>query len=250
MHRRLADRDIYWVNSRNDTAQDVEATFRLTGKIPVIWHPETGNTEAASYTIANGVTKVQLRLSPSDAVFVIFKDKAAQTSVTLPMSAQKDLMEVGGSWQVSFQKDRGAPATATFTKLASFSENTDSGIKYFSGTAAYIKTITAGKNWFANQQQLWLELGSVKNLAEVIVNGKSLGIVWKQPFQVDVTDVLKPGVNTILVKVTDLWVNCLIGDLQPGVTNKITYTSMAFYQADSPVQPSGLLGPVKVIAMK
>lgn len=83
----------------------------------------------------------------------------------------------------------------------------------------------------------------------MIVNGKSLGIVWKQPFRVDVTNALKAGDNKIEIKVTDLWVNRLIGDAQPGVTNKITYTTMPFYQANSKLLPAGLLGPVKLVSI-
>lgn len=83
----------------------------------------------------------------------------------------------------------------------------------------------------------------------MIVNGKSLGIVWKQPFRVNVTNVLKAGENKIEIKVTDLWVNRLIGEAQPGVTNKITYTTMPFYQANSKLLPAGLLGPVKLVSI-
>ena len=85
----------------------------------------------------------------------------------------------------------------------------------------------------------------MKNIAEVIVNGKSLGIIWKKPFSVNVTGLLKPGVNKLQIKVTNLWVNRLIGDAQPGITNKITYTTMPFYQAGSQLLPSGLLRPGK-----
>ena len=92
------------------------------------------------------------------------------------------------------------------------------------------------------------DLGDVKDLAEVIVNGKSLGIVWEKPFQLDVTRAMKPGVNTIVIKVTNLWVNRLIGDQQPDVVTKITYTTMPFYNAKSPLLPSGLLGPVQIIS--
>jgi hypothetical protein len=97
--------------------------------------------------------------------------------------------------------------------------------------------------------ELWLNLGDVKNLADVIVNGKSLGIIWKKPFRVNITSALKPGANTVVVKVTNLWVNRLIGDAQPNVTNKITYTTMPFYQPNSKLQPSGLLGPVQIMAV-
>jgi len=89
----------------------------------------------------------------------------------------------------------------------------------------------------------------VKNLAEVVLNGKSLGIVWKTPFRVDLTGALKQGENKLEIRVTNLWVNRLIGDQQPGVKEKITYTTMPFYKADSPLKPSGLLGPVKVVSV-
>jgi hypothetical protein len=97
---------------------------------------------------------------------------------------------------------------------------------------------------------LWLDLGEVKELAEVVINGNSLGVVWKKPFRVDVTHALKPGKNSVVIKVTNLWVNRLIGDQQPGVTKKVTYTTMSFYQADSPLLPSGLLGPVKILSVR
>ncbi len=228
VHRTLADREIYWVNNRNSRKETVNANFRMSGKLPLVWHPETGKTEPLSYSIANGITTVALSLEPNDAVFVVLKDKAVKTSVTLPRVEEKQLVRVEGSWNVNFQKDRGAPASATFDKLASYTENADPGIKYFSGTATYAKTIVAEKNWFIGHAQLWLDLGDVKNLAEVIVNGKSLGILWKQPFKVDVTSTFKPGENKIEIKVINLWVNRLIGDAQPGVTNKITYTTMPF----------------------
>lgn len=101
-----------------------------------------------------------------------------------------------------------------------------------------------------NQGQLWIDLDEVKNIAEVFVNGKSLGIVWKQPFRVDATGILKPGKNTLEIKVTNLWVNRLIGDIQADVKNKITYTTMPFYKADAPLLPSGLLSSVSVLLIK
>jgi hypothetical protein len=160
------------------------------------------------------------------------------------------LTTVTGSWNVNFQKDRGAPGQAIFDKLISFTEDVNAGIKYFSGTAIYTKNILASAGWFKKGLQLWIDLGDVKNLAEVIVNGKSLGVVWKKPFRADVTNAFKPGENKLEVKVTNLWVNRLIGDAQPGITKKITYTTMPYYKADSPLLPSGLLGPVKLLRVE
>lgn len=93
---------------------------------------------------------------------------------------------------------------------------------------------------------MWIDLGDVKNLAEVSVNGKSLGVVWHAPYRVDVTSALKPGANEIVVKVINAWVNRLIGDQQPGAT-KYTSADVKPYKADSPLQPSGLLGPVEIV---
>ncbi len=249
VHRQLPDRDMYWVNNRNDRVESVEATFRVDGKVPEIWHPETGETDPAAYTIANGVTKVSLHLQPYDAVFVIFKDKAPTAANNLPDVTEKNLTTLTGEWILNFEPDGGAPASITTNALQSWTENADPGIKYFSGTGTYSKTINAPAEWFDADAALWIELGEVKNIAEVSVNGKSLGIVWKKPFRVAVTSALKQGVNQLEIKVANLWVNRLIGDEQPGVTNKITYTTMPFYKADSPLLPSGLLGPVQVISV-
>jgi len=249
VHRKLADRDIYWVNSRTSDVQDIEATFRVAGKVPELWFAETGKIEPLSYNIHDGVTTVKLHMEPNDAFFVVFKDKATKNIVELPALKINELATVTGAWNVGFQKDRGATASATFDKLVSYTENSDEGIKYFSGTATYTKTITAPAGWFEKDEEIWLNLGEVKDLAEVIVNGKSLGVVWKTPYRINITSALKQGDNTLEIKVTNLWVNRLIGDAQPNVTNKITYTAMPFYQPNAKLLPSGLLGPVKIVSV-
>jgi hypothetical protein len=247
VHRKLADGEVYWVDSRNKRAETVDATFRVAGKAPELWHADTGKIEPASYRIANGRTVVPLRMDPYEAVFVVFRKPAATPSRTLPEPVETQIAAVQGPWDVSFQPNRGAPAKISLDNLSSWSENADTGVKYFSGTGTYSKTIQAPADWFNTGAQLWLDLGDVKNLAEVSVNGEPLGIVWKPPFRVDVTGALKPGANTMEIKVTNLWVNRLIGDQQPDVTKKYTYTAQQFYRADSPLLPSGLLGPVKIV---
>jgi hypothetical protein len=203
--------------------------------------------EKASYQIENGITKVELHLEPYDAVFAVFKNKTDVKSFTLPETTETALSTVEGEWEVDFQPGRGAPEKAIFKSLTPWNENADRGIKYFSGTGIYTKTIQAPSDWFNPDAQLWLDLGVVQNLAEVVINGKSLGIVWKKPFKVNVTNVLKQGANDIKIKVTNLWVNRLIGDRQPDVKNKITFTTSEPYRADSPLKPSGLLGPVRIL---
>jgi hypothetical protein len=248
VHRKLDDGDVYYVDNRNDRDEQVDVTFRVDGKQPELWHADTGAIEPASYTISNGTTKVPLHLEPWGTVFVVFRKAATGDSHVLPPVTEAKLGTLEGPWQVSFQPDRGAPATTTFDRLASLSENTDAGVKYFSGTATYTKTLTVQKAWIKPGAHLWIDLGEVKNLADVSVNGKSLGTVWHSPYRVDATSALKPGENQVVVKVTNAWVNRLIGDQQPGAT-KYTFTVIHPYKANSPLLPSGLLGPVQLVSV-
>ena len=250
VHRRLADGELYWINNRLARPEMFEATFRVTGKAPEFWHADTGRREPAAYRIENGRTIVSLRLDPNDAVFVVFRKPAAVPARIVLLQPETMLGTAQGSWDVSFQADRGAPARIALESLASWHLNSEVGVKYFSGTAVYSKTIQVPANWFKTGAKLWIDLGVVKNIAEVSVNGKALGIVWKPPFRVEVTSALKPGANVLEIKVTNLWVNRLIGDQQPEVTKKYTYTAQQFYRADSPLLPSGLLGPVLFIRVE
>jgi len=247
VHRTLVDGEFYWVSHRNARAEEVEATFRVQGKAPELWHADTGTIEPASYRTADGRTTVSLTLQPNDAVFVVFRKAATAPSRTIAKPVETKLASVGGSWDVAFQPNRGAPARVTLPTLASWHEHADAGVKYFSGTGTYTRTIQAPAEWFQAGATLWLDLGDVKNIAEVAVNGTPLGTYWKAPFRVEVTSALKPGANTLDIKVINLWVNRLIGDQQEGVTTKYTYTAQQFYRADSPLLPSGLIGPVQVI---
>ncbi|MDR1623381.1 MAG: hypothetical protein LBS04_00165 [Tannerellaceae bacterium] len=247
VHRKVGDINIYWIANHNDRVEDIDAAFRVEGMEPEIWRPETGMIEKASYSIKNRATKVHLHLEPSDAIFVVFRNKTGVKSFTLPETAETRLATVEGEWDVSFQAGRGAPEEAVFASLTPWNENENRGIKYFSGTGTYSKILQAPAGWFASGAQLWLDLGDVQNLAEVAVNGKSLGIVWKKPFRVNVTGALKQGDNNLEIKVTNLWVNRLIGDRQPDERNQITFTTSKPYTADTPLKPSGLLGPVTII---
>jgi hypothetical protein len=247
VHRKLADGDLYFVDHRNNRPETVDATFRVQGKAAELWHADTGQSEPASYRIAGGRTTVPLHLDPYETVFVLFRKPARDLSRALPQVVETPIASVEGAWDVSFQPDRGAPAAITLDRLTSWSESGDAGVRYFSGTGTYSRTLQASADWFKSGARLWLDLGEVKNLAEVSVNGKPLGILWKTPFRVDVTEALKPGENRVTVAVTNLWVNRLIGDRQPDAARKYTFTTQPFYRANSPLLPSGLLGPVQIV---
>ncbi len=250
VHRKLGDSDIYFVDNRNPRDEAIDASFRVTGRAPELWHAETGKTEPASYQIADGRTTVPLHLEPWGSVFVVFRQPTQTSSRTLPKVVETQLAALDGPWNVTFQPGRGAPASITLDQLSSWSDNSNTGVKYFSGTGTYTKTFQAPSEWFAKNAQLWLDLGDVKNLAEVTVNGKPLGIVWHAPYRVDATSALKPGANELAIKVTNAWVNRLIGDQQPDATTKYTFTDVKPYRANSPMLPSGLLGPAGVYAAR
>ena len=246
VHRKLVDGEIYFLDNRNDRDETVDATFRVAGKAPELWHAETGESEDVSYNAANGRTTLPLHLEPWGTVFVVFRKPATRPARTVPPVVETRLATIDGPWSVSFQPDRGAPASITLDKLSSWTDSADGGVKYFSGAGTYSKIVEASADWFKPGASVWLDLGDVKNLAEVSVNGVSLGVVWHAPYRVEVTKALKPGQNVVAIKVVNTWVNRLIGDQQPGAT-KFTFADITPYNAESPLQPSGLLGPVVVV---
>lgn len=243
-HRQTASQDIYWLNNRGTEATEAEISFRVSGKVPELWNPVTGKVEKVSYQMKDGRTIVPLKFDSWDAFFVVFKDKATANSYTKPATKETPLSQMSRAWKVSI-----AGKNATMDKLTSWSENADTDVKYFSGTATYennfqINTPIGGKG------AIMLDLGDVKNIAEVIVNGKNVGTVWKKPFKIDITSAAKEGDNTLQIHVTNSWVNRLVGDAQPDVKQKTTFTTMPFYRKDSPLVPSGLVGEVKVFQVK
>jgi hypothetical protein len=245
MHRRLSDGELYFVDNRQDRVEHVEAHFRVTGKTPELWHADSGKTEPASYRVEGDQTLVPLDLDPDESVFVVFRTPSAATSVTLAKRAVSSLATLEGPWTVAFQPNRGAPASISLPALRSLSEQSDPGVKYFSGIATYTKTFVLPKGVKPNQPLL-LDLGTVCDVAEVRVNGTVLSTLWHAPYRLDIGAALTPGRNQLEVRVADLWVNRLIGDAQPGA-KKITYTSMPTYRADAPLRPSGLIGPITLM---
>jgi hypothetical protein len=153
------------------------------------------------------------------------------------------------SWQVHFAAGQGAPESVRFSELSSWTQHPEDGIKYYSGTAVYLHSLNVTKEWLGRSQRIELDLGAVRNLAEVLVNGKSLGVLWKAPFRIDITDALHAGENQLQVRVTNTWVNRLIGDKQPGA-QRYAFTTFDPYAATSPLLESGLLGPVSLNAVQ
>ena len=240
LHRTLKGAEIYWVNKPAKDYQTVTLSFRVSGLKPMLWHPDNGLQEEVSYAQNNGRTEVTLNLVPDDAVFVVFSGKA-EKDYKMPVAERKNELALEGTWTVKFQEKRGAPDSAEFTSLDSYTESSDQGIKYFSGIASYNNSFEAQPG-----EKTVLDLGRVADLAEVYVNGEYCGAAWKEPYLVDITKAIKQGNNTLEVKVANVWVNRLIGDEQPGAT-RIGWTDAQGFNGQEPLLPAGLLGPVKVI---
>lgn len=246
VHRKLDDGDAYFLTNRRDRAETIEASFRVTGKDPELWHADTGKSEPLSYRIENGRTIVPLAMKPEDAVFIVFRKATTASSREIAPPREVELMRLDQPWIVKFQEKRGAPEQATFATLAPWNESADQGIKYFSGTGSYRTSVNIDRKALKDGGRKMLDLGDVRELAEVIINGKSAGIVWKPPFRFDVTEFLKPGRNDIEVRVTNLWVNRLVGDAQPGAA-KVAFIAEPAYEANAALQPSGMMGPVRLL---
>ena len=247
LHRKLADGDSYFLVNQQDRTETIEAHFRVTGKAPELWRAETGKTEAVSYRIENGETIVPLTLHADESVHVVFRKVAAEPSRAIKQLEPVEIGRISAPWQVAFQAGRGAPAATTMATLTPLDQSPEAGIKYFSGIATYKNTLVTPRSWRPGKP-LWLDLGEAREVAEVLVNGKSAGYAWHAPYRVDIGSAVRPGRNTLEVRVANLWVNRLIGDAQPGA-QKITWTAVPTYKADAPLRPSGLLGPVRIISI-
>ena len=157
-------------------------------------------------------------------------------------------LALAGAWDVSFPPRRGAPAKIVLDQLISLSDSTNAGVKFFSGTATYTKTFDwkPGAQKGKPKSEVWLDLGDVQVMAQVKLNGHELGTLWQPPFRVDLSRALKPGRNTLEVRVADLWPNRMIGDAALPVAERFTWSSYEPFTKDSPLPKSGLLGPVTI----
>jgi hypothetical protein len=246
VHRSLGDADVYFVNNRQNRPETFEARFRVQDRTPELWRADSGSIEPLSYRTADGVTVVPLEMAAEDSFFVVFRKPATGDSAQVEKPRSTPVMTIEGPWDVAFQPGRGAPAGTQLSALASLSEQSEAGIKYFSGVATYTRRISLPKGVKLGQP-LTLDLGQVGDVAEVLVNGRSAGTAWHAPYQVAVGHLLRAGSNDIEVRVANLWVNRLIGDAQPDA-KKITFVTIGTYRADAPLRPSGLIGPVRLLA--
>jgi hypothetical protein len=170
---------------------------------------------------------------------------ASGATLHAEVAAAGEVHAVEGPWSLGFTPGWGAPAKVALDRLTSWTESADPGVRYYSGTANYSARFELPERLDASQR-LYLDLGDVREIAEVRLNGQDLGILWRKPFRVALGEASRPGWNQLEVAVTNLWPNRLIGDQQVAPEKRLTRTNITKFTADSPLLPSGLLGPVKV----
>jgi hypothetical protein len=248
IHRRTPDAEIYYVTSSADRPVELEVRFRAGQREPEIWRPETGRIEPASYAVDSTRTRVHLSMTEHDAFFVVFRRGVESESRVLPAVTRTTLATVGGPWRVAFAPGLGAPASIVMPQLTSWTASADSGVKYFSGTATYTRTVRVPPSW--RGRRIMLSVGDVRDMAEVTVNGVAMPLLWKAPFEADVTGALRAGANEIEIRVTNEWTNRIIGDrAMPGQRVLSQGGPPPFGARPQTPSPSGLLGPVRFIAI-
>lgn len=291
-HRRSEEADIYFVSNPEDHAVEIAAEFRVLNKRPELWDPVTGEIrDLPEFQNEPQYTRVPLRLEPRQSYFVVFRKPAGESAPATAsnIARVRQRLQLAGPWEVSFDPKWGGLERITFDALTDWTQRAEPGIRHYSGTATYHKQFD-----FSGEAgpgvELYLDLGTVRNLARVRLNEKDLGIVWCAPWRARISDAVKPGSNKLEISVVNTWVNRLIGDEQepddvelvpwdppsrkggfagdiPGrglkdlpdwliqgtprpSPRRYTFTSWRFYPQDAPLPSSGLLGPVTVLKLR
>jgi hypothetical protein len=291
IHRRSGQSHIYFVRNRSRHTKRIEACFRVTGKTPELWRPDTGRIQELSvYQQTNSGVRVPLTLAPVGSIFVVFRSPADPAHL---VSAEPELLVTGvtgnkvqvtvdanggyqlktgqgqstefsvdrlpaalrltGPWEVSFNAESGATDSVTFAELTSWTDHALPGVRYFSGVARYSTEFEIPADWQGRYSALHLELGRLWAVGELRLNGHRLGVLWKPPYRVKVTDAVHAGSNRLEVDIANTWANRLVGDaLSPQTpahcrTNITRSGTPGRAWKDLPLRPSGLLGPVVLV---
>ncbi|MGI4788296.1 MAG: glycosyl hydrolase, partial [Janthinobacterium lividum] len=249
IHRHLSGSDVYFIANPGARPILTTATFRIAGCQPEWWNPLTGETrDLPKSSSANGLTHIPLRLASHESGFVVFrKPLTAPINAGTNFPQYRSVLTLTQPWTVAFDPKWGGPASIKFAALDDWSKRPEPGIKYYSGKAVYTTSFALPAGSSLRNTPGALALGTVKNLASVRLNGKSLGIVWCDPWRVSIpAGMLKPTGNTLEITVANLWINRLIGDSGKPQSERLTSTTGNDYSPNSPLESSGLLGPVTV----
>lgn len=267
-HRKTDDSDIYFVSNKTDHAVKTNALFRVVNSTPQLWDPVTGQTSLLPVYESNGkITSVPLQFEAYQSYFVLFsKTHKTMLSNRKNFPDYTNIKVLTGSWQVKFDPKWGGPKNIRFNELIDWTLRPEDGIKYYSGSAIYIKEFDLPDNMSSHKaKKIYLNLGQVNQMARVKLNGKNLGVIWTAPWRVEITQAVLQH-NKLEIEIANLWPNRLIGDERlpdDGIKNdlwpewiskglnrtsgRFTFSTYKFYSKDSPLQKSGLIGPVTIL---
>ena len=276
IQRNTKDAVYYFMANLKEREEVFTASFRRNEGPPKLWLPQSGEMrELPEFTQAqNGRVELSLKLDPCESVFVVFSKEnlktTASTKTNLPVWTS--LTEISGPWQLQFDPQWGGPQNSvTMNELSDWAQSPENGIKYYSGPAVYLTSFKAKKP----AGKSYLDLGRVEVSARVRLNGIDCGLAWKAPYRLEITEALRNGQNNLVVEVVNLWANRCIGDEQlpedserkgtfqtlnkwpqwlvegqPNPSGRFTFATVRYYQKDSPLLPSGLFGPVRLMTTK
>lgn len=287
--------DFYFIRNTTHEWISRNCSFRQEKKVPEIWDPVSGERIAVPiYNQADDRVTLPITLAPFGSTFVVFRQgsyspryQTIGSEERTPLlqytpdgthvweegtftlgngNGQKILrnnihvQDVEGAWEVFFPEGWGAPHRAIFPELKSWTESEQDGIKYFSGIATYKKTFQRDiHSVVLDKKKIYLDLGDLSNVAEVWLNDKPLGITWTKPYRFDVTGILRPGDNTLVIEVANTWSNRIVGDALKNEkytstnipsTNVFGLNHLRVPWKQVPLIESGLFGPVRIYTLK
>ena len=253
VHRTVNGNEVYFITNQAENTIRLNPQFRVSGMQPELWDAISGAIRPLpAFVQKDGITTVPMQLDASESAFVVFRNEGKPRSSNPEDNYPQPslLVEAVAPWQVTFQSDeyrRGPAEPVTFGQLEDWTKNSDDRIRYYSGSAVYktnipVKEIPVGR-------KIYIDLGKLSAMAKVKINGQYAGGAWTAPYRVDVTNYIQQGNNVIEVEVANTWVNRLIGDQHLPEKDRRTWSHNNPWKADSPLHPSGLLGPVKVLTI-
>jgi hypothetical protein len=238
VHHHLPDGDAYFVVNQTDLPRQVSLRVRATGNNVQVWRPMDGSATAALanpgalvesltgnrqsgiqpaiYKQDSGFTTVQLDLAARESVFIVLRDQGRRLETASAITAEStDISK--HAWILIFPPHLGAPDHIQIDRPTFWTQSTNPGVKYFSGTATYSTTFTVPAS-VTHAKRVFLHMDDVRDIAQVSVNGHAAGLVWAPPYDVDITSLLRAGANKLDISVTNEWTNRVMGDrtLQPG----------------------------------
>lgn len=251
-HRSLPGMEIYFLTNQSGKAIAFTPSFRVSSMKPQLWDAVTGEIrELNEYTEKDGRIIVPLKMQKDQSWFIVFTNQNATVSKGYAKNfpGVETLQSIGNKWMVDFQnKDIGPEKPVVFNSLDDWSLSTNEKIKYYSGTAIYKTTFELDD--IPENKELFLNLGDVKVMAKVKLNGENVGGTWMAPFRLNATNNLRKGTNELEVEVVNLWRNYLIKDSQLPENERYTWHLVDDIQKGEKLQPSGLLGPVTIQTIK